>query len=141
MEKTTDKQRRELRTLQKTWNKYHEGLKARDKNLGLGGENSETIQKLFKELEKPYGIINNSLEGLLKITNLSGLSPYTNAILNNESTFLNKMDEIVFQYNAEYDKKIKRTSQLLSTLTIITIIVFLAGFYFLVYPFVKDKSS
>ncbi|MEL6193041.1 MAG: histidine kinase, partial [Bacteroidota bacterium] len=113
------------------WTQSHEGLKNRDETLNLPGENSAVISIMFDEIE-PYFIqmVQGSQE-ILSILKQESYNPgqldsLTQVVLTNEEAFLQKMDEIVFQYDEEAKNKVfslRRTEYFLLIFALATLLL------------------
>ena len=113
------------------WTQSHEGLKNRDESLNLPGENSAVISIMFDEIE-PYFIqmVQGSQE-ILSILKQESYNPgqldsLTQVVLTNEEAFLQKMDEIVFQYDEEAKNKVfslRRTEYFLLIFALATLLL------------------
>jgi len=121
----------ELNTSLILWEKSHQGLQYGDVELGLLGNNSDKIIKMFKDIEPYYQtILKSAQEVVTQANNLTfernALLPAITSIQSNESEFLKGMDAIVFQYDSESKGKvdlIKYTELLLFILTIFTLAI------------------
>jgi two-component system, NarL family, sensor histidine kinase DegS len=128
-----------LRKLLEEWKRGHEGLQHGDKGLNLPGNNSAQISAMFKEID-PYfmSIYDNAAKIIAykegKVANAAGMDTAMRNILDNESTFLTKMDEIVFQFDHEAKAKVATLSRLEYILLIISILVIVLEIFFVFRP-------
>lgn len=88
------------------WRRSHEGLLAGDSELGLTGEVSDSVARLFAELRPDYEALTGAAEGLAAALGRGGLhskeaEQHAAEILDRETSFLRKMDEIVLAYEHE----------------------------------------
>ncbi len=121
-------------------------LKNGDKELGLPGENSQDITRLFSNIECNY---QNILTASHNIINMSKKGTYTSKsiysqiqlITKNEKVFLKGMDDIVFQYDAESKSK-SNTLNRIGFAVIITIFsVLLMELIFIFKPAEKEINK
>ncbi len=94
----------------------HQDLINCNEATGLGIENSETIMTMFKEINPYFNKILTSGKqvvnlGRQEVVNSDQMFEEIKKINKNEKVFLEKMDEIVFQYNAEAENDILRLEQ------------------------------
>lgn len=125
----------ELKTSVSLWERSNNGLLYGDPDLGLKGNNSDTIKSLFSNLDPYYqDILHATKDIILKSEkNDWDISDNLAIIKDNEQSFLKIMDEIVFQYDDESKNKIfmiRITELILMFLTFI-ILTLEARFIFL----------
>lgn len=111
------------------WEISHNGLKNGNEEIGLPGENSEHVNKLFLELEPKFQTIRENAHLIIN-TNAQEetLFHYSALILANEQAFLKGMDEIVFQYDAEAKTRVEKLHKTeLLILFLILLILFIEG--------------
>ena len=101
------------------WITSHEGLKNRDTNLGLSGENSESVKAMFEEIDSPYQRmveacqnIQSLLQNPLADQSNTQLRSSKKQVLENENTFLTGMNTIVFQYDLEAKNRVLNLSRI-----------------------------
>ena len=128
-----------LGKLLEEWKKGHYGLLKGDETLHLPGTNSETIVTMFKDLEPYFINVYNSANHIIeyKSGNLSDtidLQQTIKTLLDNETTFLEKMDRIVFQYDSEAREKVATLSKLEYILLFLSIGVILLEILFVFRP-------
>jgi two-component system, NarL family, sensor histidine kinase DegS len=128
-----------LKKLLVEWRRGHVGLQHGDEGLNLPGHNSEKITSMFKELDPYFQNIYNSANTIIdfkegKLSDSTALHSAMSTILENETTFLTKMDEIVFQYDYEAKSKVATLSRLEYVLLIISVIVILLEILFVFRP-------
>lgn len=128
-----------LDTLLGRWRRAHYALQNGDPELDLPGDNSETIRTMFREIE-PYflGIYENAntildfKRGMHNDT--AAVSRAMASLLENEYLFLQKMDQIVFQYDYEAKEKVATLSRLEYILLGVSIIVIFLEIVFVFRP-------
>ncbi len=97
----------ELQTSLDLWASSHNGLQFGSDILDLPSNNSETINTLFAEIDPHYIAIYDAATCILLLNDQETascsdtLSTYIEIILANERQFLEGMNTIVFQYDAE----------------------------------------
>ncbi|MFZ6013992.1 MAG: histidine kinase [Bacteroidota bacterium] len=128
-----------LENLLEEWKRGHYGLQRGDETLNLPGQNSEKITAMFKDLEPYFLNVYHSASTIVafKKGELSDQAEFRKAIqtlLHNESVFLEKMDQIVFQYDYEARLKVATLSKLEYILLGISIVVILLEIIFIFRP-------
>ena len=111
-----DLHRLELGQTVELWKRCHRGLQQGDAELGLPGDNSAVVQKMFEELEPPFRGMLAPAERL-GTSRAGGQSPSPPSedvaeIMRHEPAFLQGMDTIVSQYAAEASGTSCRWSEL-----------------------------
>ncbi|MGD1700667.1 response regulator [Dapis sp. BLCC M229] len=126
------KQRQEeLQDVVQLFQRSHEGLQWGDSELGLpANNNSPTVKQMFAEMDEYYQAIVEAAKDLLIAINSDSpqknISPFVEKILENEANFLPRMNEIVFQYDAEAQKKVQQARQTENLLLIFAILLILS---------------
>jgi two-component system sensor histidine kinase DegS len=128
-----------LEKLLEEWKRGHLGLQHGDSELNLPGENSATILAMFQDLDPYFQNVYNSAREIIafKSGNSKDTVVLQNAVktlLDNEFIFLQKMDRIVFQYDAEARSKVATLSKLEYILMAISIIVIALEILFVFRP-------
>lgn len=128
-----------LEGLLEQWKRGHYGLQQGDEGLNLPGGNSEKVMSMFKELEPYFINVYTSANEVINYKRAGspdeiGLQRSIKNLLNNETTFLQKMDQIVYQYDYEARIKIDRLSKLEYILLIISIVVIVLEIFFVFRP-------
>jgi two-component system, NarL family, sensor histidine kinase DegS len=128
-----------LKRLLGEWKRGHVGLQHGDKDLNLPGHNSDEVTAMFKELDPYFQRIFNSAHKIIdfkegRISDSKELHEAMGTIIDNESLFLTKMDQIVFQYDREAKEKVATLSRLEYVLLFISIIVILLEILFVFRP-------
>lgn len=121
------------------WRRAHYALQKGDAELDLPGDNSNTVREMFRELEPYFLGIYESAHTIMdyKKGTHNDMAAVQNAIqglLENEYRFLQKMDQIVFQYDHEAKAKVATLSRLEFILLAVSIIVILLEILFVFRP-------
>lgn len=119
--------RAELRETLSTWTQYHAVLQQGDDELGVPGDNSEAISRLFAAVEEEFQSMRSAAERLLAAP--ADEPPSEEDILAiqaGEAGFLTGMDRIVSQYVTEAERKVARLRRLESAILALTLGVLLA---------------
>lgn len=128
----------QLKRLAKDWREKHRALTIRDTNLGLGGENSQKVEDLFKEIQPYFEQMDESIHLISNGVSQQMIAQNVTKLIDNEPAFLKLMDTIVFQYNQESNDKLKGLQQIEIVVAIVTIIVVLLELIYLIFPVLKD---
>lgn len=136
---------KELKESLQLWEKSHNGLINGDDSLGVPGKNSEEILELFEKLDKSFTEIKKNIDELIQLTQNSSsnndqLELLLKNIRKNEQEFLPLMDQIVFQYDLEANKKIQFTKNISIYLGIITLFILFLEALFIFKP-LENKLS
>ena len=114
------------------WTASHQGLLAGSDSLELPTENSEIVQQMFQEITPYHLAMVSGTEAILDSLQQhpmlapSRIQSLTQVVLANEGKFLEGMDSIVFQYDAEAKSKLqilKRTELILLTVAILILLL------------------
>ncbi len=121
------------------WKAGHYGLQNGSEKLNLPGDNSETVINMFKDLEPYFINVYNSANHIIEykkgnLSDTTDLQRTLKILLDNETIFLQKMDHIVFQYDAEAREKVATLSQLEYILLFISIVVIILEIVFVFRP-------
>ncbi|MEM9186327.1 MAG: ATP-binding protein [Planctomycetota bacterium] len=100
----------ELRATLNLWTRNHQGLQSGDPVLGVPGDNSGEVKRLFTVIEPHFRAMREAAERLL--TSDSPREPHLATVLQHESDFLAGMDRIVSQYVTEAELKVARLRRL-----------------------------
>ena len=128
-----------LEDLLTQWKAGHYGLQRGSNTLNLPGSNSEKVIVMFKDLEPYFTNMFNSALHIIEykkgnLSDTTDLRQTLNTLLGSETIFLQKMDQIVFQYDAEAREKIATLSRLEYVLMFISIIVIILEILFIFRP-------
>jgi two-component system, NarL family, sensor histidine kinase DegS len=121
------------------WKKCHYGLQHGDETLDLPGKNSDTIMRMFADLEPYFQRVYNSARTIIDskkgvVQDISVGDEALQILLENEALFLEKMDKIVFQYDQEARQKVATLSKLEYVLLAISILVITLEILFIFRP-------
>lgn len=136
----------DLKATSYLWKTSQEGLLYGNDTLHLPGSNSNTIKKMFEQNALYYLKIIGSCETILsKIeadaeVEASELQPFISVILSNEAAFLNSMDAIVFQYDAEASRKIKRLTITEYILLVVALAIILLEILYIFKPTAQNVT-
>lgn len=128
-----------LEKLLAEWRRGHEGLQHGDAGLNLPGNNSAKVTAMFRELDPYFQKIHDGAAEIIalkrnNVQDTAKLNDAINTVLANETVFLTKMDEIVFQYDHEAKAKVATLSRLEYILLAISIVVILLEILFVFRP-------
>ncbi|MCE5286612.1 MAG: diguanylate cyclase [Pelosinus sp.] len=117
------------------WRKSNHSLQYGDSGIGLLGRKSPTITAMFTRNQPHFEAMAQAAEKLLEDT----LSPaerqaLVDLVMRQQAVFLQGMDEIVFQYDAEARWKVIITKRLEVAIMLITGITLLLEARFIFYP-------
>lgn len=120
----------ELQAAVSLWSSSHNGLINGDPDLQLPGDNSAQITAMFADIDSEYQTILSAAQSILDtgLNETSQMLPSISTILANEDDFLLKMDEIVFQYDAEANAKIRQLRWIQWSILAVTLLVLLPLF-------------
>lgn len=121
------------------WKRGHYGLQKGDERLNLPGNNSEAVTAMFREIEPYFLNIYQGAKLILdyrqgKSVDTAAYNDAMRVILENEYAFLEKMDQIVFQYDHEAKTKVATLSRLEYILLGISILVIVLEILFVFRP-------
>ncbi|NEQ35047.1 MAG: response regulator [Okeania sp. SIO3I5] len=138
------KQRQEeLQSVVELFQRSHEGLQWGDSDLGLPtNNNSPKVKQMFAEMDEYYQAMVEAAKDLLIAINSDSpqknISPFVEIILENEANFLPRMNEIVFQYDDEAQKKVRQATQTENLLLTISMLIVLSEGLFVFRPAVRQ---
>jgi hypothetical protein len=137
----------ELRDVVVLWQDSQEGLQHGDPAVGLPGNNSPTVKKLFAAINPEYQAMLQASKGLLAIAlpdNIhasavptSAFLPFIRTILAAQSGFLVGMNDIVSQYQHEAEEHVAGLRTIEFTLLGLTLLVLLLEGLFIFRPAVR----
>ena len=97
------------------WKISHEGLHLGDASFNLPYEDDPKVQALFKKLDPHHSAMVSAVEHVLAThkqdINASVQQNDLDALLNNERSFLNLMDQIVNEYDARSNEQLQKLKQ------------------------------
>jgi two-component system, NarL family, sensor histidine kinase DegS len=128
-----------LEQLLEQWKKGHYGLQHGDTSLNLPGDNSTKVKQMFAELEPYWLNIYTNANRIIRYkksnsTEGPDFQQAMKSVLDNETIFLTKMDEIVYQYDYEARLKVAMLSRLEYILLAVSIIVIVLEILFVFRP-------
>tara|TARA_R110001583_G_scaffold103371_3_gene250580 strand:+ start:433 stop:2256 length:1824 start_codon:yes stop_codon:yes gene_type:complete len=129
------------------WQLSHLALQKGNDSLGLPGNNSPIISKMFKSLNTSFNTIGNASESIIeKVENIptlpiSAFIDDINKVKENEGDFLLMMDKIVNQYDFEADEKVSWLRDLEVILMTLTLLILLGEFIFIFWPTAKTVKN
>ncbi|MEQ9307567.1 MAG: type IV pili methyl-accepting chemotaxis transducer N-terminal domain-containing protein, partial [Marinoscillum sp.] len=128
----------ELRDALTLWQRSHEGLQSGDPELGLSGNPSMKVQRMFEEIKPHYRAILASAGQLLSRDTSTNRGQHVNIILQNESDFLTGMDLIVFQFDNEAQQKVQELKRKELYLFIISLLIIVLEILFVFMPLARS---
>ncbi len=123
----------DLREVLAAWTRSHSGLQGGDTVLGLPGTNSPEVTALFEKIQPHYQAMREAAETILTsvadshpgIPDNTTTQPHVRTILNHEASFLEGMNDIVFQYDREAQARVSRLERTELILASIILLVLL----------------
>ncbi|NEO58191.1 MAG: response regulator [Okeania sp. SIO3B5] len=133
----------ELENVVQVFQTSHEGLQKGDSDLGLPSNiNSPKVKQMFAEMEEYYQAIIKATQGLLVAINSDpaqvDIRPFVETILKNEALFLPRMNQIVFQYDAEAQEKVQQARRIENLLLTVAILLLISEGVFVFRPAVNQ---
>ncbi|MBP0905780.1 ATP-binding protein [Mariniflexile gromovii] len=131
----------------KVWELSHHALQKGNDSLGLPGKNSAIIKEKFEVLNPTFNTISAASKSIIeKIENvpplpLSAFIENIESVKENEGHFLQVMDQIVNQYDAEADAKVSWLRTLEMLLMVVTLLILLGEFLFIFWPTAKSVRA
>ena len=132
-EPSFDQYKFKLEASHKLFIQNHIALSTRDSSLNLDSPYSDEINRLFTDIEPYFSEINRGVNGILNEYPYN-LEVYKKVILDNETSFLIRMDEIVYQIAEESKLRTAKLRQLESVLLIIVLFTLLLEVLFIFNP-------
>ncbi|SHG29053.1 PAS domain-containing sensor histidine kinase [Flavobacterium johnsoniae] len=134
----SDKQISHLNEVLALWKKNQNALENGSDSLAFPKEKSETLSKLYLEINPIFNKIVNSTDSFLlnvkqKKTTAEN-QKNVNTILENEGIFLSKMNQIVTQYDLEAHEKVTEQRRIEYWIFGFTLLVLLLEFFFIFKP-------
>jgi len=130
----------EMRSALKLWTVNHSGLQQGNDSLNLPGKSSAEVSRMFQNIRVHHEEMKTSAASLVRVlmhdpqTGYAELRPAIQNILLHERQFLDGMNQIVFQYDAEAKQKIDKLSKLEYVLMVVSIVVILLEILFVFRP-------
>jgi PAS domain S-box-containing protein len=122
------------------WRLSHRSLQMGNDSLGLPGNNSDIISKMFGELNPTFSTINESAKTIIEAieddpsVSINTLTDEIEKVKLNEGDFLRIMDQIVNQFDLEADAKVSWLRKLEIFLMAFTLLMLLAELLFVFWP-------
>ena len=129
--------RQQLRRDLWVWQQAHRGLQNGSRRLGLPGQNSTAIQRMFKRVNPHFDSIYNAAVQIANASATQFIAPAPDLlvqIMRNEKYFVAEMDQIVFQYDAESKAKVNEIKRIEWILLLIALLILLIEFWFVFRP-------
>ncbi len=159
-EHTTPEQWQELKDAVNLWERSHRGLLQGDAELRLPGKNSPIVREMFAEIDPHHQAMLAAAKEILQFQSLKGvrgnlgttdqpdpqstritIEPLIAKILAHEASFLQGMDRIVFQYDAEARARVEQMQTLEHFLLWVTLLVLILEAIFVFHPVVVKMRS
>jgi signal transduction histidine kinase len=128
-----------------TWEKSHKELKNGYLTLAkIPVNNSDSVRNMFASIEPHFSTMLTSVHQIIDAYKVSTLSSYSMAesdltqIFLLEGTYLQGMDKIVFQYDAEASSRVNNSRRIEIVLLISTLLVLLLEGFFIFRPAVNQ---
>jgi len=107
-----ERYREALRATLTTWERVHVGLQRGDDELGLPGDNSDAVRRLFAETEPHFRAMTRAVTNLVSAApeDLAGLtvaSTQVQAVVAASPLYLEWMDRAVFLYHHEAQSRVR----------------------------------
>lgn len=134
----------ELEVALREWTQAYQGLQQGDEMLGLQGQNSKKVEKLFSQVYLPYLQIKSATEGMIQKLHqdihlpAADMTEDIQIITSYEGDFLREMDKIVFQYDLEANTRVSNLQNIGVFLTVICLGVILFEIFFVFFPSVRS---
>ncbi|RAW00068.1 sensor histidine kinase [Pseudochryseolinea flava] len=128
-----------LEKLLEEWKRGHVGLQHGDTALQLPGTNSDSIIRMFQDIDPYFQHVYESAKAIIafkkgEVRDKASIDNAVKLLLDNEFAFLQKMDRIVFQYDFEAKQKIATLSKLEYFLLALSILVIALEILFVFRP-------
>jgi len=134
--KIQDRYLDDLKTSVDLWEQTHYGLINGDSTLGLPPEDNLHLLSLYQDIDLSFNEMLNSSRAIMtmlsnKTMNQLKLESYQSVVIANQSTFLEGMDKIVFEYDSlaqekiDYTKKVELILFVIAILSIIFVLIFI----------------
>jgi len=117
-----------------TWKNTHFALKNGDDDLHFPKENSLKIESLYSQIQPHFDAIVVATTDLISSKNNVIQSKNVSTILDNESAFLSKMNQIVGQYEKEALEKVRLQRNTEYGILSFTLFLLLLEFLFILKP-------
>lgn len=127
----------------KLWSQFHNALKNGDPKIGLKEKKSAELNELIDKIDPHFHKMETAAHRLVRQihsnaeTGMRTLQPGIAQILENESLFLNGMDQFVNQYEKESVQRVRRSKKLEIFLSAFTILILLFELMYFLLPAAK----
>jgi signal transduction histidine kinase/CheY-like chemotaxis protein len=138
-----DKLRNKLILLEKT----HKGLQFGNTEIGLPGNNSVAVTRLFADLQPHYQAMKASIQNFLAAIVQNAYHPnvaisvLVEKIVSEQIAFVEKMNAIVYQYAAEAESQLNQVKLIVALLAILILIVLLLEGLYIFRPVIKKTQQ
>ncbi|MBD3627812.1 ATP-binding protein [Cyclobacterium sp.] len=133
----------ELDLALKEWEETHNALQKGNDTLGIKGSNSNSIERLFRDIEQDQQLMAVAASNIVRKLRQDIYIPKDSirtdirTIISRESAFLKGMDAIVFQYDDEAKSKVMNLRNIEIFLLVISLGVILFEIFFVFIPSAK----
>lgn len=137
----------EFKSSMSLWKMSHDGLLSGNDSLGLPGRNSEAVQEMFNDISASFETMQaNGTEIVFSLerdplVDYHALRPTIEKIIDHEGAFLDGMDRIVSQYDAEAHAKVRTLSRLEYALLLISLAVITLEIIFVFRPTARQVNK
>ena len=129
------------------WESSHNALQKGDNDLGLPNDNSDSVSALFHQINPIFNNINEASKRIIEAIEtlptvvIQDFIGDIEIIKQNESGFLDTMDQIVNKYDFEAEEKVNWLKNLELILTALTLLILLAELLFIFWPTAKTVKN
>jgi nitrate/nitrite-specific signal transduction histidine kinase len=127
----------ELRATLELWERSHLGLQVGDAALELPGQNSHIVAVMFAGLEASHQKMVAAVRATLANPSEAQERQSARALLDSEPAFLQGMDAIVFQYDAEANARVTQLKHVELLLMLLTLLILAVEGLFVFRPAVR----
>jgi two-component system sensor histidine kinase DegS len=135
---TSAKQISHLKSVLELWETTQNALENGSDSLAFPKEKSETLSKLYAEINPVFKSIKEATDlflfNLEQKNNLADNQKLLQIILKNEGAFLSKMNQIVSQYDLEAHEKVTEQRKIEYWIFAFTLLILLLEFFFIFRP-------
>jgi len=136
-----------FKTTLSLWESSHNALQKGDNDLGLPNDNSDSVSALFQQINPIFNNINEASKRIIKAIEtlptvvIQDFIGDIEIIKQNESGFLDTMDQIVNKYDFEAEEKVNWLKNLELILTALTLLILMAELLFIFWPTAKTVKN
>lgn len=124
------------------WKKIHKGLQFGHAEIGLLGNNSVAITRLFADLQPHYQAMNANIQNFLAAIGQNAyhqnVAILVEKIVSEQVAFVKQMDIIVNQYADEADTQLNQLQLIVALLAILILIVLLLEGLYIFHPAIQQ---